>query len=100
MARYSMFTGLTPPEALERAVAYFGPAGSGLRLTQRGLSSVRFDGGAGFVQVEAQRAAEGRTEVLIETMHLDQEARSFMARLPPESLWQALRRRLKRRRRA
>jgi hypothetical protein len=98
MARYSMFTSLTPPEALARAVAHFGAAGSGLRLTQRGLDSVRFEGGGGFVQVEAQRAEDGRTELLIETMQLDDEARRFLAQLPADSLWQSLRRRLRRRR--
>jgi hypothetical protein len=93
-----MFTALTPPEALARAVAQFGAGGSGLRLTQRGLNIVRFEGGGGFVQVEAQRTADGRTELLIETMQLDDEARRFLARLPPESIWQSLRRRLRRRR--
>lgn len=96
MARYNILTALTPPEALARAVEHFGPAGSGLRLTQRGLNSVRFEGGGGHVQVEAQRTPDGRTELLVETMQLDDEAQRFMARLPSESLLQALRRRLRR----
>jgi hypothetical protein len=99
MASYSAFTSATPPEALRQAIEFFGLTGSGLQMTNRDMTSVRLDGGGGHVQVSAQRAPDGRTELLIETMQFDDDVRRFVARLPQASFVGALLRRLRLRRR-
>ena len=98
MASYSVLTSATPPEALRRAIEFFGPSGSGLQLTTRDMASARLNGGGGHVQVVAQRMPDGRTEVQIETMHFDEDVRRFVARLPHESFLGALLRRIRPRR--
>ena len=44
--RYQVTTSLTPREALEQALADFGPGGLGLQLTSQTNLSLVFQGGA------------------------------------------------------
>ena len=63
--RYEVTTKLTPQEALERAVAYFGRGGQGLEITSKADSSVVFQGGGGYVAIAAQSG--DRTTLDLET---------------------------------
>ena len=75
--RYEVTTKLTPREALERAIAYFGPGGQGLEITSKGDSSLVFQGGGGHVTFTAQPG--DRTTLALETREWDRAVRQFMA---------------------
>jgi hypothetical protein len=47
--RYEVTTGLTPREALEQAIAYFGRGGMGLQAISQTPHSLLFQGGGGHV---------------------------------------------------
>jgi len=51
--RYQVTTTCTPREALERALADFGPGGLGLQLTTQQNLGVVFEGGGGHIAVTA-----------------------------------------------
>jgi hypothetical protein len=66
-------------QVLEQAVDYFGPDGVGLELTENGATSVRFQGGGGYVVVRAQRQQDSEmTEVEIESREWDYNAKRFL----------------------
>jgi hypothetical protein len=75
--RYEVTTKLTPQEALERAIAYFGPGGQGLEITSKGDLSLVFQGGGGYVAIAAQPG--GETSLDLETREWDYAVRQFMA---------------------
>ena len=52
--RYQVTTTLTPREALEQALANFGPGGLGLQITSQTNLSLSFQGGGGYIVVSAQ----------------------------------------------
>jgi hypothetical protein len=79
MARYSVETKLSPEEAIERAVAYFGEAGLKLDVTEHSSCCARFEGGGGHVHVTASGGA--KTEVILETREWDYDVRQFMGRI-------------------
>lgn len=83
--RYGTITDATGPDIIARAVEVFGPAGHGLTLSQRDLLTARLDSAVGHVAVEAQRTADGRTEVTIETREFDREVQQFIKDLPRRS---------------
>jgi hypothetical protein len=97
--RYSTKTTVPPADVLRRAREVFGRGGAGLQLTSQELLSARFEGGGGFVAVEARRIADRTSEVLVETQEFDAEVRKFLSALPRPSafgdLLVALRRKLK-----
>jgi hypothetical protein len=74
--RYEVTTKLTPQEALERAVAYFGRGGQGLDITSKGELSLVFQGGGGHVAITAQPGDE--TTLELETREWDYAVREFM----------------------
>jgi hypothetical protein len=51
--RYQVTTSRTPREALEQALADFGPGGLGLQLTSQTNLSLVFQGGGGHIAVTA-----------------------------------------------
>jgi hypothetical protein len=75
--RYEVTTELTPQEALERAIAYFGPGGQGLEITSKGDAYLVFQGGGGHVTVTAQ--PRDKTTLELETREWDRAVRQFMA---------------------
>lgn len=77
--RYEVNTKLTPQEALERAVAYFGPGGQGLEITSKGDLSLVFQGGGGYVAIAAQPG--DKTTLDLETREWDYAVRQFMAEM-------------------
>jgi hypothetical protein len=74
--RYEVTTTLTPQEALEHAIAHFGPHGEGLDLTGRDERGIVFQGGGGFVAVTAQ--AGEKTVLEFETREWDRAVQQFM----------------------
>lgn len=92
--RYSTITDASGPDVIARAVEVFGPAGHGLRVTERDLLNVRLEHTLGHVALVATRTRDARTDVEIETREFDSEVRAFIENLPRYS---ALRRWLRRR---
>jgi hypothetical protein len=75
--RYEVTTKLTPQEALERAIAYFGRGGQGLEITSKGDLYLVFRGGGGYVAITAQPG--DKTTLDLETREWDRTVRQFMA---------------------
>ena len=85
--RYQVTTPLTPREALEQALADFGPGGLGLQLTSQTNLSLVFQGGGGHIAVTAEPGA--LTTLEIETREWDYGVQQFMARVHRRRLrWQ------------
>lgn len=76
-------TSKTPGEALQQAVEFFGPSGTGLELVQSSSQSdvVYLTGGGGYVQVKARRVDDGSTEVDIISQEWEIPAKEFLAEL-------------------
>lgn len=52
--RYGVQTKMKAGDVLKQTIAYFGPEGLGLQLTERTLTGVRLEGGGGFVEVRVR----------------------------------------------
>ena len=76
--RYQVTTPLTPREALEQALADFGPGGLELQLTSQTNLSLVLQGGGGHIAVTAEPGA--KTTLEIETREWDYGVEQFMAR--------------------
>ena len=61
--RYQTTTELTPRQALEQALADFGPGGVGLQITSQSNLGLVFQGGGGHIAVTAQPGAETTLEL-------------------------------------
>lgn len=59
--RYGAETRMKAGDVLQEAVRFFGPEGLGLQITGRTLTSVRLEGGDGYVDVQVRVGP--RTEV-------------------------------------
>ncbi len=77
--RYQVTTPLTPREALEQALADFGPGGLGLQLTSQHNLDMVFQGGGGHIAVTAQPGA--KTTLELETREWDYAVKQFMAQV-------------------
>jgi len=77
--RYQTTTELTPRQALEQALAAFGPGGLGLQITSQNNLGLVFQGGGGHIAVTAQPGAE--TTLELETREWDYAVEKFMARV-------------------
>ena len=83
--RYHVTTSLTPREALEQALADFGPSGLGLQLMSQTNLSLVFQGGGGHIAVTAEPGA--KTTLDIETREWDYGVQQFMARVQRRRPW-------------
>jgi hypothetical protein len=83
--RYQVTTLLTPREALEQALADFGPAGLGLQITSQTNFSLVFQGGGGHIAVTVEPGA--KTTLELETREWDYAVKQFMARLQQRPHW-------------
>ena len=83
--RYQVTTLLTPREALEQALADFGPGGLGLQLMSQTNLSVVFQGGGGHIAVTAEPGAQ--TTLEIETREWDYGVQQFMAHVQRRPPW-------------
>ncbi len=85
--RYSAETRLTVKDAMERAIAFFGPNGRcGLAITEQGPFRIVFAGGGGYVIVTTQRSPSG-SRLELEVWEFDTEARDFLGTLPGPRGW-------------
>jgi hypothetical protein len=74
--QYEVTTGLTPREALEQAIAYFGRGGVGLQAIPQTPQSLVFQGGGGHVVITIKPGAT--TTLELETREWDFTVRRFM----------------------
>jgi len=80
--RYEFKTKLTPEEAIERAIQFFGaaPGGLGLEVQPAGdPCRVTLVGGGGHVALAAS-VVEGKTSVEVETREWDPQVKQFMGK--------------------
>ena len=83
--RYQVTTTLTPRQALEQALAEFGPGGVGLQITSQTNLGLVFQGGGGHIAVTVQPGAE--TPLALETREWDYAVEKFMARVHRRRPW-------------
>jgi hypothetical protein len=83
--RYQVTTPLTPREALEQALADFGPSGLGLQIVSQMNLSLVFQGGGGHIAVTAEPGV--KTTLEIETREWDYPVEQFMARVQRRRPW-------------
>ena len=77
MARYSTETRLSPEQAIQKAIVYFGQGGLGLEVTEQNPCNVTFVGGGGHVSVMVS-TGEKKTTVELETREWDYHVKRFM----------------------
>ena len=83
--RYQTTTALTPRQALEQAIADFGPGGVGLQVTSQHNLGLVFQGGGVHIAVTAQPGTE--TTLELETREWDYAVQQFMAQLHRRRPW-------------
>jgi hypothetical protein len=83
--RYQVTTSRTPREALEQALADFGPGGLGLQRTSQTNLSLVFQGGGGHIAVTAEPGAQ--TTLEIETREWEYGVQQFMTRVQERRPW-------------
>jgi hypothetical protein len=69
---------LKPDEAIQRAVAFFGPKGYGLEVKDDGNCCATFEGGGGSVHVSASESKKGST-VELESVEWDYQTKQFLS---------------------
>ncbi len=75
-------TKLSAEKALDKGVETFGPEGLGLKIVSRDACCVRFEGGGGFVTVEAGQTEDGkRTRVIVQGREYEAQIQSFVSSL-------------------
>lgn len=84
--RYEVVTDLSPREALQQAITFFGPGGEGLQLTLKRPGHLVFEGGGGHVAITA-RQREAATVIDLETREWDTAVQKFMARVSRRRYW-------------
>src|SRR4030095_5421756 len=83
--RYEATTGLTPREALEQAISYFGRGGVGLQAISQTPHSLLFQGGGGHVAITIKPSAT--TTLELETREWDFEVRGFTEQVSHRPNW-------------
>lgn len=83
--RYEVTTGLTPREALEQAIAYFGRGGAGLQALSQTPQSLVFQGGGGHVAITMKPGAT--TTLELETREWDFAVQRFMGQVSHRPRW-------------
>ncbi len=82
LLRMGAKTNQSPQEVLNRAVAYFGEHGVGLKLVQQRPNAVQFAGGGGHVQVTVSPANNGQqTEIDLQTRDWEYDVKRFLREL-------------------
>ena len=73
---------LAPSEVVEKAIAFFGPSGSGLEVVDRGACCARFEGAGGYVFVQTADVddREGST-VTVEGREWEYQIKQFMGKI-------------------
>ncbi len=71
---------LMPAEVVQKAREFFGPGGLGLKVNEAGDCCARFEGGGGYVNVDAATAARG-SDVNVTSQEWEQQARRFLEKI-------------------
>jgi hypothetical protein len=75
-------TRLNPSQVLEKAVAYFGPEGMDLKVSEQAECCARFEGGGGYVFIQASPRVKGKgSKVEIEGREWERELQKFLDRI-------------------
>jgi len=77
--RYGVETKMRAGDVLKTTVAYFGPDGLGLHVTQRGLTGVRLELGTSYVEVHARPGRPTQVEIILHEW--ERNAPEFMGRI-------------------
>ena len=80
MARYGVKTTLSPEQAVQQAMAYFGAEGLGLKATQEGRCDATFVGEGGKIVFVATEG-EPKTIVELMTREWDHEVKLFVRKI-------------------
>jgi len=83
--RYGVVTELTPRQALEQALADFGPGGLGLQIVSQDNLGLVFQGGGGYIAITAQTGTT--TTLELETREWDSAVHRFMAQVSRRRPW-------------
>lgn len=82
LLRMGKETSETPQEVLNKAIAYFGENGVGLKLVEQSPNTVQFTGGGGHVQVMVSPTADGhKTEIDIQTRDWEYDVKRFLQKI-------------------
>jgi hypothetical protein len=80
MLKIATKTDRQPEEVIEAAISFFGPGALGLEMGHRSADHVAFEGGGGFVTVDAVRE-NGKHEVTVIAVEWEIDARRFIGQL-------------------
>jgi hypothetical protein len=80
MARYGVETRLSPEQAIDKAVAWFGEGGLGLEVTERSERCAAFAGGSGHIAITAT-PGDPRTNIELVTREWDYDVKQFMRKI-------------------
>jgi hypothetical protein len=82
MIRMEKPSKLTPSEAVDKAVAFFGPDGLGLEATERAECCVRLEGGGGYVFVQAAEDENGNGSLVeVESREWEYHVKRFLEKV-------------------
>jgi hypothetical protein len=77
MMRIAAKTRLNPGEVIRRAVAFFGPGGCGLAVTEQSGGYACFEGGGGDVEVSVSAQGKGASVELV-SREWDYQVKQFL----------------------
>lgn len=80
MLKLNVRTKHKPDEVVKRALAFFGPEGFGLKVTDQGDECASFEGGGGGITISACRDGE-ETSVDMETREWEGQVQAFALKL-------------------
>jgi hypothetical protein len=80
MIRIGKESKLVSSTVIEKAVAFFGPGGLGLDVKERAECCARFEGGGGYVFVQAAERDKG-SDVDVESREWDYQAKEFLQKI-------------------
>ena len=82
MIRMGKESATGPEEVIEKAVAFFGPQGVGLKVSDEGDCCARFEGAGGYVYVESTaRQGKKGSQITIEGREWETQIRQFIGQL-------------------
>jgi hypothetical protein len=77
MIRIEAKTKLNPDKAISKAVAFFGPGGLGLKITDQSADHVHFEGGGGSVELNVC-TEEKKTKVELVSQEWEYQVKEFV----------------------
>jgi hypothetical protein len=80
MIRIEAKSKLTPKQAVDRAIKFFGPTGYGLKIRESSDDGAAFEGGGGGIVVNVRPDGKGST-IEIESHEWDYQAKQFLGEI-------------------